>query len=221
MTTGGEGAMLTTNDPQLYKKSWAYKDHGKDFDKYNLPLNHPLANTTKGKTSTYYTSIGTNWRMTEMQAAIGRKQLEKLPGWITKRQKFAKMLNNSLSKVKGLKIITPPNHISHAYYKYYVILDTEMLNDNWTRDKVIESICAEGIICQQGSTWGIGMEDAWEEVNCLISGKIRNLRLKSHLPNDYKVGSSVLMFQVHPTLDEEDIEDTISAIKKVLAVAIN
>lgn len=220
MTTGGEGGMLTTNDPQIYKKAWAYKDHGKDFDHYNLPLNHPLADKKKAESSTYYTSIGTNWRMTEMQAAIGRKQLMKLPEWIAKRRRFANILDQELSPIVGLQIITPPAHIFHAYYKYYVLLDTGKLSDGWSRDKIIEAIAAEGVMCQQGSTWGIGLEDAWEEVNCLISGETRNLRLKSHLPNDYRVGSSTLMFQVHPTLDDDAIKDTVTAVKKVMYAAL-
>ncbi len=219
ITTGGEGGMLTANDPLLYKKAWSYKDHGKDFNKYNLPLNHPLADKNQTSTS-YYTSLGTNWRMTEMQAAIGRKQLAKLPEWIAKRRRFAKILDEGLAQVDGLQIVPPPEHIFHAYYKYYVILDTAKLADGWSRDKVVAAIAAEGVVCQQGSTWGIGLEDAWEEVNCLISGQTRNLRLKKHLPNDYKIGSSSLMFQVHPTLDDEAIENTISAVKKVMSVAL-
>jgi dTDP-4-amino-4,6-dideoxygalactose transaminase len=220
MTTGGEGGMLTTNDPQIYRTAWAYKDHGKDFDRYNLPLNHPLADETKAMASTYYTSVGTNWRMTEMQAAIGRKQLKKMPQWIAIRRRFAKMLDHGFARIDGICAVTAEEHIYHAYYKYYVFLDMERLANGWTRNKVIDAISAEGVVCQQGSTWGVGLEDAWEEVNCLISGKTRNLRLKKHLPNDYKVGSSVLMFQVHPTLDDEAIKDTVAAVTKVMAVVL-
>lgn len=220
LTTGGEGGMLTTNNPQIYKKAWSYKDHGKNFDHYNSLLNHPLADKKKTESSTYYTSIGSNWRMTEMQAAIGRKQLMKLPEWIAKRRRYAKILDEELAEIDGLQVMTPPEHIFHVYYKYYVLLDSGKLAAGWTRDKIIEAIAAEGVVCQHGSTWGIGMEDAWEEVNCQISGKIRNLRLKQHLPNDFMVGSSTLMFQVHPTLDDEAIKDMVSAVKKVFSAAL-
>ncbi len=100
------------------------------------------------------------------------------------------------------------------------MLDTGKLAPGWSRDKIIEAIAAEGVVCQHGSTWGIGLEDAWEDVNCLISGQTRKLRLKQHLPNDYKVGSTAIMFQVHPTLDDEAIKDTVCALKKVLSVAL-
>lgn len=218
ITTGGEGGMFTCNDPELYKKAWTYKDHGKDFDKYNKSLQHPLVNENNSDKS-YYTSIGTNWRMTEMQAAIGRIQLRKLPGWINLRRKYADMLNAGLKNVYGLRTVVPPPHIFHVYYKYYVFVETGKLRPGWNRDRIIEAVNAEGVVCQFGSTWGIGLESGWKNLQCPLTGKQYDLQLKQHLPGDYKTGSEVLMFQVHPTLDSKAVNDVLTAVKKVMAVA--
>ena len=219
LTTGGEGGMITTNDPELYRKAWAYKDHGKDFDKYNLSLEHPVADSSAAKEASYYSSTGTNWRMTEMQAAIGRMQLGKLSSWIETRRKYADMLNQKLKDIDGLNVVIPPNHIAHAYYKYYVFIETEKLSQNWDRDRIIDAINAEGVVCQYGSTWGIGTEDAWKNIKCTITGRQYSQQLNNHLTNDYLLGTTALMFEVHPTLDIEAINDTVKAVEKVINAA--
>lgn len=217
LTTGGEGGMITTDDPELYRQAWSYKDHGKDFDIFNRPLNHPLADKTKNPS--FYTSIGTNWRMTEMQAAIGRKQLSKMPEWTRIRRKHAAMLDRGFSGIPGLRLLIPPEHIYHAYYKYYCMVKPECLAEGWTRQRIIDAVSAEGVVCQYGSAWGVGLEDGWKDIYNPITGKHYDYRLTGHLPNDYAVGTSSLMFQVHPTLDERAMEDTITAVAKVMKAA--
>ena len=69
MTTGGEGGMVTTNDESLWRKMWAYKDHGKSYEAV-YEREHPEGFRW------LHESFGTNWRMTEMQAVIGRIQLK-------------------------------------------------------------------------------------------------------------------------------------------------
>ena len=161
ITTGGEGGMLITNNDQAYLKAWSFKDHGKNFDKYSTPLNHHLINQNNQKTSSYYTSLGTNWRLTEMQAAIGRIALRNLNSWNLKhRMQYAKMLDEGFSKIKGLQVINAPNYIKHPYYKYYVLIKLDKLKSDWNRDRIMQAINAEGVVCQYGSTWGIGKEDA-------------------------------------------------------------
>lgn len=220
ITTGGEGGMLITNNSEAYKKAWAYKDHGKDFNRYNRDLNHPLADSAKTDAESFYTSLGTNWRMTEMQAAIGRVALKKLDPWnLLQRRKFAQILNNSFSNVKGVKTLIPPDHISHAYYKYYLWVETTSLKTGWDKNRLIEEISKKGIVCQPGSTWAIGSEETWKDVR-LPGGIVKNLRMKSYLNNDLKVSRSTLMFHVHPTLTEEYIYKTVSVVSKVLKLAI-
>ncbi|MDD3118755.1 MAG: DegT/DnrJ/EryC1/StrS aminotransferase family protein [Victivallales bacterium] len=221
MTTGGEGGMITVNRPELYCRAWSYKDHGKNFHRYQLPLHHPLADAALAARQTDYTSIGTNWRMTEMQAAIGLRQLTKVPEWVVIRRRFAAMLDAGLADVPGLIVLPPPPpHFYHAYYKYYALLRIEKLAEGWTRDRVIAAINAEGVFCTYGSNWDLGREDVWNTTIDPISGSCRQLRLSEPLPNDHYFGLRSMMFQVHPTLNEEAIQDTIAAVRKVLAAAV-
>ena len=220
ITTGGEGGILITNDDEAYRKAWSFKDHGKDFDKYNKILEHPLVDQNKIESSSFYTSIGTNWRMTEMQAAIGRIALKKLDDWnLAHRKKYAGILFEAFKNIRGLKVYEVPSHIEHAYYKFYAFLDLDLLREDWTRDRIISEIESQGVVCQYGSTWGICKEAAWDKVE-LPNGKNINLRQKSDFVNDKIVGESSLMFQVHPTLDVFHIKKTIKAVAGVMNRAV-
>ena len=220
ITTGGEGGMLITNDDHAYLKAWAFKDHGKNFNKYNTTLEHPLVDVENAQNGTYYTSLGTNWRLTEMQAAIGRIALRNLDDWNLKnRMAYAKIIDESFSKIDGLQVVNAPEYIKHPYYKYYVLVELDKLKPDWNRDRIMQAINAEGVVCQYGSTWGIGKEDAWETVH-LPDKTSLSLKLDADLPNDLHLGQRVLMFQVHPTLTEEHIQATITATAKTMEQAV-
>jgi dTDP-4-amino-4,6-dideoxygalactose transaminase len=203
MTTGGEGGMLTTNDPHLWEKAWAFKDHGKSWDAvYNRA--HPPGFRW------LHESFGTNWRLTEMQAAIGRVQLQKLPDWLRTRQGHAQALTSGFAAFPGLRVTAPPADFSHAYYKYYVFVRPERLSPGWDRDRIMAAINAEGIPCFSGSCSEIYLEKAFADAGLGPAGR---------LPVAKELGETSLMFQVHPTLAAADIEDTILAVGKVMAVA--
>ena len=120
MTTGGEGGMLVTNSEEVFKRAWAYKDHGKDFDLAHRPA-------TSSGFRWLHESAGTNWRMTEMQSALGRVMLPKVPEWVRTRQRNAVRLNSALASISGLRVAQPPPHVSPAYYRYYAYLRPERL----------------------------------------------------------------------------------------------
>lgn len=202
MTTGGEGGMLVTSDKGLWERAWAFKDHGKSHDAvYNRQ--HPPGFRW------LHESFGTNWRMTEMQAAIGRVQLGKLPGWVRKRQRHAVILTEGFSCIPGLRVTPPPADIGHAYYKYYVFVKPESLSDGWDRDRIMAAVNAEGIPCFSGSCSEIYLEKAFA-----------GLRQAARLPVARELGETSLMFLVHPTLSEEDMHDTVRAVEKVLRSAV-
>lgn len=203
MTTGGEGGMLTCNDEALYKKAWAYKDHGKSYDAV-FNKEHPSGFRW------LHESFGTNMRMTEMQAAIGRKQLEKLPDWLKKRNRLADIFCQNLSDIGCISIYRPADDIIHAYYKFYIFIKPETLKNNWTRDKLINVINHENISCFSGSCSEIYLEKAF--VNSSYKPDIR-------LPNAKKLGETSLMFLVHPTLTEDVVEKQAKKIKAILQKA--
>ena len=204
ITTGGEGGMVTTNRQDIWDKIWSYKDHGKSFDAV-YHREHPPGFRW------LHESFGTNWRMTEMQAAIGRVQLRKLPQWLTLRRRNAAVLTEGFSRIPGLRLTIPPQEIEHAYYKYYVFVEPEALKSGWSRDRIMTALMAEGIPCGSGSCSEIYLEKAFDQ---------GVLRPKERLPVAKQLGETSLMFMVHPTLSVDDMEDVVRAMDKVMRIAI-
>jgi len=203
MTTGGEGGMLTTNSRAIWENAWSYKDHGKSYEAV-YEREHPPGFRW------LHESFGTNWRMTEMQAAIGRVQLRKLPDWVETRRRNAAVLTEGFSRLPALRVTVPPDNVGHAYYKYYVFVRPEALKSGWDRDRVMTAVNAEGIPCFSGSCSEIYLEKAFTD---------RGWGLLERLPVARELGETSLMFLIHPTLTEDDMEDTVQAVEKVLRVA--
>lgn len=203
MTTGGEGGMLTTNDRTVWEEAWAFKDHGKSYDAvYNR--NHPPGFRW------LHESFGTNWRMTEIQSAIGRVQLKKIPGWISIRRRNAAVLSTCFSRIPALRITRPPVEIGHAYYKYYVFVRPSLLKAGWDRDRIIEAVNSTGIPCFSGSCSEIYLEKAFERKGLRPAGPLKNAK---------ELGETSLMFLVHPTLTEKDMDDTCRTVKNAMGMA--
>jgi dTDP-4-amino-4,6-dideoxygalactose transaminase len=206
MTTGGEGGMVVTNHKDVWSKVWSYKDHGKSYDA--VYSNHDLKPGPSFKW--LHESFGTNWRMTEMQAAIGRVQLRKLQDWVEKRRRNAAVLTEAFMNIPALRVASPPEHVYHACYKYYVFLRPEMLKKGWDRERVIVAINEQGIPCFTGSCSEMYLEKAFDA---------DNLRPGNRLPVAQELGDNAMMFLVHPTLTEENMKDVVLAVEKVMSVA--
>lgn len=202
ITTAGEGAMVTTDDEDIWRAVWEYKDHGKSYDAVYNKEHQPGFRWL-------HESFGTNARMTEVQAAIGRKALAKLNEWSQTRQSHAQRLDQALTGIPALRVTTPPENVRHAYYKYYVYVRPERLNDGWTRDKIMQAVTAEGVPCLSGSCSEIYLEKAFDATG----------RPQQRLPIARELGDTSLLVHVHPTLEDKDIADTVEAIQKVMAVA--
>jgi sugar O-acyltransferase (sialic acid O-acetyltransferase NeuD family) len=199
MTTAGEGGMITLNSTELFEQAWAYKDHGKDFDAVFRQSHAPGFRWL-------HKSFGTNWRITEIQSAIGRLQLRKLSKWVDSRRKFAGQLQASFAGLSGLRVATPPKHIQHSYYKYYAFVRPDALRPGWNRDRIVAEINARGIQCFQGSCSEIYLEDAFPA----------KWRPAKRLTNARELGETSLMFLVHPTLTPEYIDKTQMVVSEVI-----
>jgi len=204
MSTGGEGGMVVTNNSDLWEKVWSFKDHGK---------NHRLMKELhcSGAFRWVHDSVGTNFRLTEMQSAIGRVLLQKLIHAVEARRRNAGMLTSEFSAICGLRVTNTPPEIYHSYYKYYVFVRPECLAPTWSRDRIMESIRAEGVPCFTGGCSEIYLETAFSS-----HGSRR-----ARLPVAKELGETSLMFLVHPTLTGKDIADTCSAVRKVMTQAVN
>jgi dTDP-4-amino-4,6-dideoxygalactose transaminase len=204
MTTGGEGGMVTTNDPDAWEKVWSYKDHGKSYDAV-YHREHPPGFRW------LHESFGTNMRLTEMQSAIGRIQLRRMPDWHAARTANAERILSTAERFGGaLRVPRPPADIEHGWYKCYVFVRPEGLKSGWNRDRVMNVINEHGVPCFSGSCSEVYLEKAFEGTG---------LRPRHRLPVARELGETSLMFLVHPTLSEEAVELTCDAIAGALAGA--
>ena len=200
MTTGGEGGMVTTNDESLWRKMWAYKDHGKSYEAV-YEREHPEGFRW------LHESFGTNWRMTEMQAAIGRIQLKRMSDWHKKRLSNANSIWDAAKQCKGLRVSAIPDYIEHAAYKCYVFVKGGVE----LRDKIMRGINEKGVPCYSGSCSEVYLEKAFDNTE---------FRPKERLPNAKELGETSLMFLAHPTLTEDEIQQTCDAIISVMELAV-
>ena len=207
MTTGGEGGMVTTNDEALWRKMWAYKDHGKSYAAVYETEHAPGYRWL-------HESFGTNWRITEMQSVIGRIQLTRMAEWTAKRTANAHAILQACKPWEQKGYLNVPvmeqtpgfEDCTHAYYKLYVYVKPENLPENWSRDRIINEINELGVPCYSGSASEVYLEKAFDNTG---------LRPEPRLPIAKQLGETSLMFLVHPTLLESEIKKTIQAIETV------
>jgi dTDP-4-amino-4,6-dideoxygalactose transaminase len=203
MTTGGEGGMVTTNDRELWSRMWSFKDHGKSWDAVYNREHPPGFRWLHG-------SFGTNWRMTEMQAAIGSIQLRRMSRWHDERIRNARAIWSAASSSRGLRVPIIPSEIEHAAYKCYVFADPDALKPGWDRDTIMDAINAEGVPCYSGSCSEVYLEKAFDGTGW---------RPSERLPVARELGETSLMFLVHPGITASDIKLTCDVLRQVMDIA--
>lgn len=203
MTTGGEGGMVTTDSEEWWSSIWSFKDHGKSWDAMHARSHPPGFRWV-------HESFGTNWRMTEIQAAIGRIQLQRIQAWTAARQRNAERIAAACLRFTALRVPPVPADIQHAYYKFYAFTEPDRLAPGWTRDRIIDAIVARGVPCFPGSCSEVYLERAFDN-----SG----YRPAERLPVARELGETSLMFLVHPTLTRAEIEKTCVVIAEVMETA--
>ncbi len=197
MSTGGEGGLLVMRDDDAHERAWSLKDHGKNADK--LTDGKGIA----GQFRYIHDGLGTNARMTEMQAAIGRVQLRKLPGWLAARTANARYLSDALSNHPLLMVPEVPAEVTHAYYKYYVLLPSDVPDPERLRSKLIRQLMESGIPCGTGSCPDMSQELGLKALDCPRDG---------NLSSAASLGKRTLMLLVDHTLDQDDMARTAEAL---------
>lgn len=206
MTTGGEGGMVTTNDKSLWSAMWSYKDHGKSWEAV-YEREHPPGFRW------VHDSFGTNWRMTEMQAAIGRIQLKRMPEWNSKRRNNAEAIweaarNLPNIRVPGLRCsgcdgaCGSTKGCTHAAYKCYLFVT----GGEPLRDKMLKCINEKGVPCFSGSCSEVYLEAAFDNTP---------FRPRERLPVARELGETSLMLLCHPTLTNDEIKKTCDVLREV------
>ena len=203
MTTGGEGGMVTTNDRQMWADMWAYKDHGKSWDAVYEREHAPGFRWL-------HETFGTNWRMLEVQAVIGRIQLGRMEAWQAARLQNAQAIWSAASSLSALRVPEVPAEIQHAAYKCYVFVRPEHLKDGWSRDRILNEISSRGVPVFSGSCSEVYLEKAFDNTVW---------RPVERLPHAKELGETSLMFLVHPTLTQQEIVLTCKTLTDVIQQA--
>lgn len=199
MTTGGEGGMLTTNDEQLWRKAWAFKDHGKSYAAV-YEKDHPPGYRW------LHESFGTNWRITEMQSAIGRIQIQQMPEWFSTRNHYAQQILDTCQAFNFISVPVIPDYIAHAFYKCYVFVDPAQLASDWSRDIIINTLNEQGVPCFSGSCSEVYLEKAFDN---------KAFKPEKPLKNAQQLGETSLMFLVHPSLQQSEVDKVCQVIRKL------
>jgi len=195
MTTGGEGGMVTTNSPQLFETMWAYKDHGKSRQKMEAPkINRSF--------KFVHDTFGSNFRLTEMQSAIGIYQLKVLDQWQRERSDNAHRYIEELSSIDCIRIPIPGDEFVHAYYKFYFFLNLELLRPEWDRDRIVEAVWMRGGQCFSGCCPELYKEKAFTD----YYGE------HPSLPTASKLGAESLMVNCHPGISNEFVRHNLQGI---------
>jgi len=216
MTTGGEGGMVTTNDEALWRSMWSFKDHGKSYAAV-YEREHPPGFRW------LHEGFGTNWRMLEMQAAVGRIQLRRMAAWTAAREAHAEAILAVCRRHAVLRVpefrcnaakcdpgCAARSGCVHAQYKCYAYVNPERLAEGWSRDRIAAEINARGVPCYQGSCSEVYLEKAFDSTPW---------RPQEPLPVARELGRTSLMFLVHPTLTEAQVDRTCAVIGSVLQAA--
>ena len=200
MTTGGEGGMVTTNDEALWRSMWSFKDHGKSYAAV-YEREHPPGFRW------LHEGFGTNWRMLEMQAAVGRIQLRRMAAWHDERLYNARQIWNTAAGLPGLRVPQIAEDVEHAAYKCYVYVEPNRLAEGWNRDRIAAEINAEGVPCYQGSCSEVYLEKAFDGTGWRPAARLEAAR---------ELGETSLMFLVHPGLKKSEIALTCDVLTRIM-----
>lgn len=205
MTTGGEGGMVTTNDADLWSSMWSFKDHGKSWSAV-YEADHPPGFRW------LHEQFGTNWRMLEVQATIGRIQLRRMNEWRLRRTFVADSFRRTLEEFPSIvRTPIPEENLTHAHYRLYGYVRPEGLARGWNRDRIVEEGRRRGIPMMQGSCSEIYLERAFDS---------SDLRPSSRLPIARELGETSLAFLCHPTMSNSEVAQYCENLSEVLNAAM-
>jgi dTDP-4-amino-4,6-dideoxygalactose transaminase len=203
ISTGGEGGAVLFKDRAAWKAAWALKDHGKDPDHYAAIRPGP-------EFLWLHQSVGSNARMTEMQAAIGCTQLAKLDGWLARRGANSAALEAQLQGLAALRLASPGEEVRHARYKYYAFVRPERLKPDWSRRRIIEAATSQGLAVSTGSCPEIYLEAAFAGSRS---------RPAQRLPVASELGGTSLMLAIDHTLEPSDLGLTGRKLRAIIEEA--
>lgn len=203
ISTGGEGGFVSFRDEAAWKWAWSFKDHGKSWDKVNMPAVH------SGMFRWLHDSVGTNWRLTGPQAAIGLRQLAKLDEWTRLRARNGAIWARALNQVRGLRVPMAPADFGHAFYKFYFYLDAPADRAGQLRGEIMKRATEEGLRLFSGSCSEMYLEEAFRDLP------------RPDCPVAHMMTDNSLMVEVHPTLKPDLLEQRAERLASICAEVLN
>ena len=199
LSTGGEGGFVSFRDEADWKWAWSFKDHGKNWDKVNMPA------VNSGMFRWLHDSVGTNWRLTGPQAAIGLRQLTKLDEWTKVRTLNASVWARALNQVPGVRVPLPGPELGHAFYKFYFYLDAASDRVGQLRAEILKQAGEAGLRLFSGSCSEMYLEEAFRDLP------------RPECPVAQAMSDNALMVEVHPTLKPELLEQRAERLAAICA----
>lgn len=195
--TTGEGGAVTTNDEKLYQKLLMLRSHGSTKDEELL---------TQNPGPWYYEMqiLGFNYRMTDMQAALGLSQLNKLDFFKKRRREVIAIYNNAFSELKYLKTPVEPENVSSCFHLYVVQIDFKTLGK--TRTKVMQELRDKGI----------GTQVHYIPVHTQPFYKEKFGYKEGDYPVAERYYEQELSLPLYPGLSDDDVNTVIKAVKEVI-----
>jgi perosamine synthetase len=191
--TTGEGGMITTDDRTIAERLRRFRHHGMSVS----DIERHMANTVIIET---YPELGYNYRMTDMQAAMGIGQMKKLSFLLDARKQMARMYDNELGKIPHIRIPQVPSYARHNYQSYWIeLLDSAPVDRNTLMAKLLE----KGIATRRG-IMAIHREPCYRAYTGI------------HLPNTDRLTDNTLLLPLYPALSAEEQTFIINSIKETL-----
>ena len=214
ISTGGEGGMISTDKKKLWLKCWSLKDHGKNYNKKFNKKNKNIFNWL-------HDDLGSNYRMTEIQATIGRYQLKNLDNQIKRRNKVAMFyLRHLKDYFSKYKIIKKPNfkcescpllhkteacnNCRHAFYRLNLFFEN---NIKINQTKIIRELLKFKVNCGVGPCPEIYREKVFKKLNHKPKKRLKNAKI---------LGEKSLVFPINPFKSFLKLKRELNIIKKVL-----
>ncbi len=195
--TSGEGGAVTTNDEELYKRLVLAHTHGITHEE-ELMEDAPH----EGRWVYEQISLGYNYRMTDFQAALLSSQLKKLDAFKARRQEIVKRYNKAFEGLPGIIVQKEIEESDTCRHLYIIRLDLDRLS--CTRREFFDAMSAENVQCQV------------HYVPVYYFPYYRHLGYERGLcPNAEEVYKGIMSIPLYPKLTDEEVEDTIHAVKKL------
>lgn len=206
LTTGGEGGLIAMNDRSLWLRAWSRKDHGKSYDGMFKSTHPPGFRWV-------HEQIGTNWRMTSIQAVLGTRQLDRLAGWNAIRSRNAEVLAEAVRGSDIFRTPMPRAGVKHAWYRFYTFVRPDRLAPGYSRNRIVDELTARGVPSFVGSCAEIYLEKSFGD---------RGFAPPDRMPVARMLGDTSIAILVDPTIDEQRIRNHATVLRDIaLSASVN